>query len=237
MRVKDEELFTNQKLVRTGRVISEVLQACWVETLDKGPYGQDPPIWSQVACADRTYALIQVRIASYGHDYEFRVNCNNSLCKHNFAWGIDLREIETLPISEIGKQHLSTGQPFEIKLPDDSVVKCRVLRGEDEEAITALGDEDEGRILTTSMTRRIVELQGETIFDDIMNKVSELPARFGDVIMDETDEVEGGVDTTFDVQCPKCKGVQSVMLPFEAAFFSSRKRFAGSRRKRTGSTG
>ncbi len=234
MKVKDEELFTNKKLVRSNRVISALLAQCWQKTLDRGPYTLDDPLdWDKIATADRTYALIQVRVESYGPDYEFRVSCSNTMCENVYAWGVDLNDLDVQPVSERGKMYLKTGNPVPIELSSGAKVLCRLPTGEDEAFMASLNAADDARSLTYHLARRIAQFDGEKHWDDILEKVEDLPARAGDELWDATDEIEGGVEMTFDVKCPRCANTQQVILPFEAGFFSSRKRFARSRRRKS----
>jgi hypothetical protein len=38
-------------------------------------------------------------------------------------------------------------------------------------------------------------------------------------LLDSFDEADGGVETSIEVECPACGGVQDVQLPFERGFF------------------
>ena len=234
MKVKDEQLFANRKLLQSGRVISELLKSCWLETIDPGPYNfEDQPVWDTVLAADRTYLLIKIRIASYGTDYEFRVTCNN--CRKLYGWAIDLeKDMDIIPVSDIGVQSVKSGEPLPVQLMDGSNAQCRLLTGEDEAFLSALGVKDENKLLSYHMARRIVQIGKWDRFPDIVAAVEDMEAAVGDRLWDELDALEGGVETTFDVECGSCGNVQQVMLPFEAGFFSSRKRFVRSKKKRSG---
>lgn len=233
MKVKDEQLFANRKLAQSGRLISELLRVCFEEVLDMGPYSFDgPPIWDQLLASDRTYALIQVRIASYGSDYEFRVTCD--ACRHVYGWGVDLDDLDVIPVSEQGIEHVRSGQPIPVELCDGSTVMCRLSTGEDEAYLAGLGAKDEHKILTYSLARRITTLNGKDRFKSIVGELEELPAKVGDDLWNKTDDLEGGVETSFDVECPRCGSDQQVSLPFEAGFFSTKRRFARSKTKSNG---
>lgn len=233
MKVKDEQLFANRKLAQSGRIISELLRACYEETVSPGPYAFDgAPIWDQVLSSDRTYLLVQIRVASYGAEYEFRVTCD--ACKHMYGWAIDLNDMDVIPVSEAGLHHAKTGESLPVTLPDGLVVQCRLLTGDDEMFIANLGFKDEHKVLTYSLARRIVSLNGKDRFKSIMSELEELPAIAGDDLWNQTDDLEGGVETGFDVECPKCGSPQQVTLPFEAGFFSTKKRFVRSKTKKTG---
>lgn len=236
MKVKDEKLFTNNKLTRSGRVLSELLKACWVETLDPGPYtsaGDNNLNWDWVLSSDRTFLLIRIRVATYGKDYEFKVTCSN--CGNNFGWGVNLEEdIETIPVPPIGVEHVKTGTPIPIKFGGDKTAKCKLSRGEDELFLAQHAAKNQDSVLSYTLARRIAEFEGATRFKDIIVKVEDLEAAEADELWDATDEIEGGVDTSFHVECPQCMDARQVILPFEAAFFSNRKRFAPSRERSNG---
>lgn len=229
MKVKDEQLFADRKLVKAGKVISSLLDACWVETQDPGPYkmaNKARPDWDSVLSADRTFLLIQLRIASYGPNYDFRVTCGS--CRHHFLWKVDLSKFEVVPVSEPGRQHVKTSEPLLVNLPDGRTVKCRLLTGSDEEFFGSLGAKDEAKTLTYHLARRIVEIDGQKHWREVLQIVEELEAKDADFLWNVTDDLEGGIDTQFDIECPSCFHPQQVILPFESGFFSTRKRFAPS---------
>jgi hypothetical protein len=226
MKVKDEQLFLDPKLKKAGLALSHLLDACWVETLDSGPY-KEPLNWiSQISSADRTYALIQLRIASYGEDFDFQVTCES--CNHTFGWGINLNDLDTIPTSEAGRKCLTSGQPIEHTLSCGEIVKTKLSTGADESYIQNLGPKDRTRFLTLHLARRIVEINKKTLWHDIISEVEELPSRYAGELWNSIDEHEGGVDTSFMVECPKCDREQKVQLPFTAAFFSNRKALSDS---------
>jgi hypothetical protein len=111
-------------------------------------------------------------------------------------------------------------------MPDGSQVKTRLLTGKDEEFFSNIQSKDESKTLTYHLARRIVEIKGQTHWREILQAIEELDAREADYLWNVTDELEGGVNTMFDIECPSCFRAQQVSLPFEAGFFSSRKRFA-----------
>jgi hypothetical protein len=235
MKVKDEQLFADRKLVQSGRVISEILKACWLETLDPGPYAfqNATPVFENLLAADRTYLLIQLRVASYGPDYEFRVTCSS--CRKIYGWGINLeKDIDVIPVSPRGLDSVKSGEPVLLELTDGRKIKCRLLTGEDERFLSTLGVKDESKALTFHLARRIVAIDGKDRFNDVVEVVQDMEAIVADKLWDETDTLEGGVETSFDVECPSCGNVQQALLPFEAGFFSSRKRFAHSKTSETG---
>jgi hypothetical protein len=233
MKVKDEQLFTDRKLVRTGRAVGALLEACWEQTTDFGPYSDEGQFdWDQVASVDRTYAVVQLRMLSYGEKYEFNVTC--SACREPFSWEVNLNDLAVAPVSKQGIAHLKDGKPIQVEMPDGKTLHCRITTGEDERFLQKRGASEESKLLTYQLVRRIVQMDGLTTFPQIVTALEDMPASHADYLWNETDYHEGGIDTAFDVQCESCGSIQQVFLPFEAAFFSNRDRFARTRKRRTG---
>ena len=236
MKMKDEKVLVDKKLVRSARSLTALLESCWLETLDPGPYAVEGKFdWDKALTADRTYALIQLRIASYGADYEFDVTCQNDSCGRKYGWGLDLNDMDVAQVSAEAKQYVQTQKPVALTLATGTVVQCRPLTGEDERFLATKGADDQSMVLAHHLARRIVEIRGKKKWRDVVSEIEDLEVREADELWDLTDEYEGGVETMIDTVCPSCDNEQRVLLPFEASFFSSRKRFAGSRTKRSGS--
>ena len=68
---------------------------------------------------------------------------------------------------------------------------------------------------------RIVEIEG---VEDSGKRQFLEEMELGDAaaLLDRFDEADGGVETTIEVECPSCLGVQEVQLPFERGFFLPR---------------
>jgi len=225
MKVKEEQLFTNRKLARAGKTLTALLDSCWLETQEAGPYTMTDgkPDWSNALSSDRTHLLIQLRIASVGDSYDFRTTCAG--CRQHFNWTVKLNELDVKPVSPEGIQHVKTGEPLVISLPGGNQVKCRLLRGADEEFLST-SIKDESKTLSYHLARRIVEWNGKTHWREVLMAVEDMSSREADSLWDALDDIEGGVDTMFDIECPHCYRLQQMILPFEAGFFSNRKRFS-----------
>jgi hypothetical protein len=137
MKAKEERILADRKLARSGAQLEQILAACWEETLDVGPYNLDatakPLDWSKVLQGDRFFALLQIRVQSYGPTYAFSVPCENRGCRARIEWEIDLRELPVKALSEESRAAFLAGNHFETTLPDaDRKVTFRLLTGADE---------------------------------------------------------------------------------------------------------
>jgi hypothetical protein len=57
--------------------------------------------------------------------------------------------------------------------------------------------------------------------------------RDADLLLDEFDRVDCGVDTTVEIECPECFVTQEVDLPFDRTFFMPAKERTTRRRDRS----
>ena len=231
LRVKEEQILTDRQLAKSGGQIDALLAACWEETLDPGPYSFDgKPDWGKVLIADRFVALVHVRIATYGPTYAFDLPCER--CGERIEWEL---ELDQLPVRELSVESRSTflgGNRFRTHLPDAGrAVWFRLLVGNDERMLPQLRQANRDKVLSASLAHRVVEVEGvaekgrRAFLEDLA---------LGDVkaLLTEVERVDGGIETSIDIQCPSCQAVQAVDLPFQGTFLlPTGKRSAGSSRR------
>lgn len=135
MKTREERFLADRKLAKAGAQLDPILAACWEETLDRGPYDfADKQIdWSKVLVGDRLFTLIQIRVASYGPDYDFSIQCENRGCRAKIEWELNLLDLPVVALSDKSRASFLSGNRFETRLPDAG---CRtwfhLLTGNDE---------------------------------------------------------------------------------------------------------
>jgi hypothetical protein len=227
-------LFTNRDVVKSGDLFDRILRSCWVETTDSGPYsfaetGKSSPDWKRVLVADRTMALIAIRIATYGSSYVFNVQCLNSQsCGERFEWEIDLSsdlDVFDLPESSIDKIR-----------DDDNRFLCSVDGHEIVFKLTdGAGETLAGRrlaknrndIMSVGLASKIVSVDDKELNHVRAEEfVKALGADSQLELLQRFEEVDGGVETMIEIECPSCYTKQDKSLPLgEEGFWipSSRK--------------
>lgn len=238
LRVREERILADRQLARRGEQIDKLLAACWEETLDDGPYefGGGAPSWGKVLLGDRLYALIQLRVATYGPEYAFSVSCTEAACRARIDWELDLDELPVKGLSMESRRAFLAGNRFEAVLPDaQRRVVYRLLTGEDERKLGRKRDASEGAALSAMLHARVLEIDG---VEPSMRKafLDELSFRDADYLMDAFDETDCGVDTTIEIECPECLAHQEVELPFDQGFFLPGKERTARRRARSSSS-
>jgi hypothetical protein len=217
LKVKEEQILTDRQLAKSGGQIDALLSACWEETTDPGPYGFDgKPDWGKVLIADRFVALVQIRIATYGPSYAFDLPCER--CGERIEWELELDQLPVRELSVEARSSFLAGNRFEARLPDAGRgVWFRLLVGNDERKLPQLRQTNREKVLSASLAHRVVEIEGvpqkesRAFLEDLT---------LGDVkaLLAEVERVDGGIETTIDIQCQSCQAVQAVDLPFQSTF-------------------
>jgi hypothetical protein len=238
MKVREERTLADRKLARSGGQMDELLAACWEETLAPGPYtlGDSPLDWGKVLQGDRFFALLMVRVLTYGPEYAFSLQCRNDSCRARFEWELDLQKLPVRPLSEESRTVFAAGNRFETTLPDAGKrVRFKLLTGEDERRLPQLQRAAPDRLLSSVLAYRVIDIDGVDPRDK-RRFLEDLSLRDADFLFDEFDRVDCGVDTTVEVECPECFLVQDVDLPFDRSFFLPGKERTARRRDRSASS-
>lgn len=118
---RDGRYLSDREVQRQGTLVEHILSNCWLETIDHGVYDakREQPRWSDVLQGDRTFILIQIRIATHGPTYPFKAQCANESCrKRRFEWEIDLDELPVRKLPEAARAKLASGENrFEVRVP------------------------------------------------------------------------------------------------------------------------
>jgi hypothetical protein len=231
LKVKEERILTDRQLAKSGGQIDALLAACWEETTDPGPYGFDgKPDWSRVLIADRFVALVQIRIATYGPSYAFDLPCER--CGERIEWELELDQLPVRELSVEARSAFLAGNRFRARLPDAGRdAWFRLLVGNDERKLPQLRQTNRDKVLSASLAHRVIEIDG--VADKDRRPFLE-DLTLGDVraLLAEVERVDGGIETSIDIQCVSCQAVQAVDLPFQSTFLlPTGKGSAGSSRR------
>ena len=221
VKVAEERILADRSLSRDGALVDALLGACWVETLDAGPYeftSPNPP-WDRVLQGDRFFALTQIRAETYGHEYAFSVGCQQRGCGARIEWEVDLTELPVRELSAESRVAFKGGNRFEATLPGGATrIGFKLLVGADERRLAALRRQSADRPLSAVLAYRITDVDGVAA-RDIRGWLDELSMRDATALARAFDEADCGVETTIEIACPECGAHQEVELPFDRSFF------------------
>lgn len=239
-RIGDRRNLHDQRIIKQGLLMRRMLEAVDEGLEDAGPYefqpGEKVP-WAKVCLTDIVDALIAIRIET-NPELDYTETCEN--CGARIPLTIDLRELTKSPMSAAGKQHLSTGDPLERRIPlrepedgetpgdvPHAVVKIRMLCGQDMPTLTKHYKQDPTTMQEVQMVMHLTEIktpEGNLLqqFKKMQDFYAEQDWVFNQELDKVIEEMGGGMDTLVNMDCRRCNAEQQGILPFGAEFFYPR---------------
>lgn len=184
----EEELLTNQRLIRSGDAVNQVLKNCILRIGDN-----DEPAMNDVLSmlsGDRLFTLVRLRQISLGDEVEMELVCPNQACRSKSRTVINLND---LPVNPYGEE-----REFVFALPGSGLkVRFSYLDGTKEKR---LGQMQEPTI-SSAMMIRILDIDGSA---PSKKALGEMSMRDRAALRHEMMRVDAGIDTTITVACDSC---------------------------------
>jgi len=198
----EEELLTNQRLIRNGHAINQVLRNCTVR-LDENEAISVNDILDLLS-GDRLFALVKLRQISLGDEVELELNCHSSSCRTTNHVTVNLEELHVTPYTE--------NREFEFELPGSKkLVSFGYLDGHKEKRLAALKETS----ISSAMMIRLIDIDGKPPSKKLL---SEMSMRDRTALRQEMVRVDAGINTTVEVDCDGCGGKIRTKLEAEADF-------------------
>jgi hypothetical protein len=217
MTAREEDILTNQALLKRGTVISELIRSCLVDNR------ADP---SSLLNGDRNALVVAIRVTGYGPEYDAEIECSECSAKTSQTFNL----VE-MPIRRLMIEPVADGQNlFEYVLPfSKKTIRFKFLTGRDEEEIAATQEKQRKLALTsgatgaatvtTSLLYSIVSVEGVTDRQKIAGFVRNMmPARDSLALRTYIKENEPGILMKQDVTCGQCGRTEEVSMPMGVKF-------------------
>jgi len=228
MKVRDEDILSDVEAHRLGVALDDVLESCTVQVVDPGVYkhleaGSGVRVdWSKILQGDRYYALMMLRVATHGEEYNFDVRCTNQTCQVPVPWTLDLLKRPVQALRDEDRQRFVDGNRFECVLPSTGErVVYSLPVGQIERDMLEKQEKFSTRQSTLNLMMRIVEVDGRKP-SQIVGWIQDLDSDEADWLRAEMEAHDCGVETTIEVVCRKCRTMIERELPFDRTFFSPR---------------
>jgi len=198
----EEEILTNQRLIRNGDAVNQVLQNCIIHLDDnEAPTAKD--ILAMLS-GNRLFALVKLRQISLGDEVEMELACPNNGCRMTNFVTINLEELEVTPYSE--------EREFDFVLPGSGAkVRFGFLDGHKEKRLASLKEPN----ISSAMLIRIIDIDGKPPSKKIL---AEMSMRDRSALRQEMARVDAGIDTSVEVECDGCGTPIRTRLEAESAF-------------------
>ena len=239
MKGREAQAFVDPVLVRTHGSVDAMLTNCWTKTTGNGPYkieaGAAVP-WKTALLGDRFHAMIEIRGATFGYDYDFNVKCEN--CEKQYGWELNLRDLprKELPAASFEKIQADDNR-FETLLPDGKILTFKLGTGVEEVAIAKLkGGAGSQKKLGPVDAIWVQTLTIESDEDDGKRKpvpggpfgfkryLEDLDYTALLAVLEDMQANDCGVETKIETICEFCNWQQWIELPFQRSFFEPRRK-------------
>lgn len=198
----EEELLTNQRLIRSGEAINQVLRNCFVRLGEK----TDPDLAEvmNLLSGDRLFALVRLRQISLGDEVELELSCPNSACHMTNFVTINLEDLKVTPYGE--------EREFSFKLSGSKkTVRFGYLDGHKEKRLASLREPN----ISSAMLIRILDIDGKA---PSKKSLAEMSMRDRNALRQEMSRVDAGIDTSVETECDGCGTKIRTRLEAEPAF-------------------
>jgi len=212
MTAKEEDIITNQNLIRKGLHLDKLLESVVVE----------PGVnINDLVLGDKNAILITSRILAFGTDYDVIINDPGDNEPVNVT--VDLSKIK---IKEIDQSILNRENEYEFILPKSKTpIKFKLLTHGDEIAIARDIEASEKTLkqsneITTRYRRIITEVNGTRDMGYISNFVTnQLLAADSKALRKYVSEITPDLDLTFDYESLITGETEALRIPFGVDFF------------------
>lgn len=205
----EEELLTNQRLIRSGDAVNQVLRNCIVKLGDKETPSLDDIL--SMLSGDRLFSLVRLRQISLGDDIDLELICPNQICRKGCVVHVNIEDLE---VSRYGER-----REFEFKLPGSgAVVRFAYLDGHKEKRLAALSEPT----ISSAMLIRIIDIDGKS---PDKKTVGEMSMRDRTALRGEMARVDAGIDTVIETDCEACGARIRTRLEAESPFLFPGHRF------------
>lgn len=221
---KDLDGLRDKRRVASGEAISDLLDACTIEVLDRAIYDRLPSFaWADALVGDRTRAIVSLRETTSGGEYDFRLRCRDKECRQMIDWTLNLGDLPIKPLSRESAETFLAGNVYETTL-NDTLVKFCLNTGRTQARILKLAAQHDSKVQKSSSEgRMMLGLAGKIIsvggVDNVMAWLGELDLLDIRQLVEAMDAVDCGVETAIEIVCDECGLKQEVELPLDSTFF------------------
>jgi len=198
----EEELLTNQRLLRNGEAVNQVLKNCTVRLGDN-----DNPIIKDILnllSGDRLFALVKLRQISLGDEVNLELKCPNASCRMTSYVTVNTEELKITPYTE--------EREFSFKLPGSGqTIRFGFLDGHKEKRLAVLREPN----ISSAMLIRIIDVDGKA---PGKKSLAEMSMRDRNALRQEMARVDAGIDTIVETECDVCGTQIRTRLESEPAF-------------------
>ncbi len=215
MTAKDEDILTNQSLIRKGIALDRFLQNIIID---------DSIIVEDLLIGDKNALLVAARATAYGAAYDAELQCPQCSVTNELRFDIgsprmfENQSLEGLNVSSNGDGTFTTTLPM-----SNFSLQFRLLTGKDENYLSKyIVDNIESEELSLSyeqismVTVNIHGVEDKEIIQNVLDNITASDARHIKLCLEA---VTPNIEVKQDMSCKNCDYTQEVEVPFGIDFF------------------
>jgi len=216
MTAKEEDILTNEALLRKGLAIERFMESVIL----------NPNIKShELLIGDRNAILIAARISGYGEKYETKMACPACGTQNDIVFDISKPEIFHPSMEGLKAIRKNDRGNYIFKLPVCNFdVECRLLTGKDENRLTEMAKTKKKHRLESSSVTDQFKMMIVSI-DEVSDKgtlnrfIEVMPAADARALRNAYKRIIPNIKLKDDFSCISCDHEQELEVPFGADFF------------------
>jgi hypothetical protein len=184
----EEELLTNQRLIRNGDAVNQVLKNCIVRIGEKSETATSDVL--AMLSGDRLFVLVRLRQISLGDEVELELVCPNVACRAKNRATVSIND---LPVTPYGEE-----REFTFALPASGAkVRFGYLDGHKEKRLAQMQEPS----ISSAMLIRILDIDGNP---PSKKALAEMSMRDRSALRQEMIRIDAGIDTAIELDCDSC---------------------------------
>lgn len=186
----EEDMLASTK-IKDFKKMGELIARCTVAVGAITDRDEIAKIIPKLLVGDRVYLFLLIRRVTLGDDYPFRSKCPE--CELEGSFNVDLAALDVKSMVDPKVRTLT------LVTPRGREVVLSPMDGVREERLSTVRNENDKA--TLALAARVVSMQGKPATIGDLKALSLSERNF---LRDSYQQLEGGVDTTVEITCPKC---------------------------------
>lgn len=191
---REEDMLASDQMPADAK-LEALIAACTRRIGPVSDKGRISAMMKDMLVGDRIFLLFAIRRVTLGNELPIREQCPDKACRTKTMFSIDLSQLEIRTMPEPMKR------VYDVTTPSGRAVRFRVSTGNDEARVNKMAKKEREDAISLMMMMRIELLDGKA---PELSQLKELGMRDRQWLRGQFESVEGGVDTSLELECPKC---------------------------------
>lgn len=216
MTAKEEDLLSNERLLKSGKAFDQLIKACVIDW--------NGIEYDNLIIGDKNAILMAIRVISLGEEYDVMFLCPkcNAKTENTISLKGDLKYkfLSEEPL-QAGKNEFGWTSPRGVKF------KVKILTSKDQDNIV---DENKKRKqmykanykespTTDALMKSIISIEDMISYNDILDTLNIMPTSELRALTRFIKDLSPDYDLSYNYTCPECDEMSTLIIPINVNFF------------------